>query len=152
METLRQEQSEYISRRANREIRWQGYVIPRGWGVRVCVRENHRDPDALPNPDRFDPDRFRQAPSRDSYSVFGASATRTSCLGASLTLTLGRIFVRELVDGFEWSVARDGPPEFSGVHWQPSPRFQIALRSRAASDAVFANRQAGSRTRPWPAR
>ncbi len=131
METLRMEQSEYISRRAARDIRWQGYVIPRGWRVRVCVRENHRDGRLFPEPERFNPDRFRDAPpARESYSVFGTSATRTSCLGANLTLTLGRIFVRELVQGFDWTVARDGQPEFSGVHWRPSRRFQVALAAR----------------------
>ncbi|CAN5769429.1 hypothetical protein BH24CHL5_BH24CHL5_04560 [soil metagenome] len=130
METLRLEQSEYISRRTTREIRWQGFVIPRGWRVRICVRENHRDPSLFNAPERFDPDRFRDAqPSRETYSVFGAPATRTSCLGPNLTLTLGGIFVRELVQGFDWSATREAPPEFSGVHWRPSTRFQIALRS-----------------------
>ena len=132
METLRLEQSEYISRRTTREIRWQGFVIPRGWHVRVCVRENHRDPRHFPDPERFDPDRFLDAPPmRETYSVFGTSATRTSCLGAGITLTLGGIFVRELVAGFDWTVVRDGSPEFSGVHWRPNARLQVALRGRA---------------------
>jgi cytochrome P450 len=132
LETLRLEQMEYILRQATRDISWQGFVIPRGWRVRVCVRENHRDPGLFPDAARFDPDRFRNNQTMgETYWPFGTAVTRTSCLGPGVTLTVGKIFVRELVEGFDWSVERDGSPEFSGIHWRPSPRFQIGLRPRA---------------------
>jgi cytochrome P450 len=131
LETLRLEQSEYLLRQTTRDISWQGYRIPRGWRVRVCVHENHRDPRSFPDPTRFDPDRFRGSqPTTETYSAFGTAPTRTSCSGPAVTLTLGRIFVLELVGGFDLTVERDGPPEFSGVHWRPSARFQIALKPR----------------------
>lgn len=130
-ETLRLEQSEFLTRRATEEIEWNGYVIPKGWRVRVCVRESHRSPEIFDQPDRFDPDRFSTAaPSREVYSPFGVTSTRTSCLGEPLTLTVGRIFVDELVRGFDWTVVSDGPREFSGFHWRPSRRFRIALAPR----------------------
>jgi cytochrome P450 len=136
LETLRLEQMESILRQTTRDISWQGYVIPRGWRVRVCVRESHRDQRLFPEPERFDPDRFRdKQPTSETYSAFGTAATRTSCLGPGVTLTLGKIFVRELVEGFDWAVERDGPPEFSGIHWRPSARFQIRLRSRSQAAA-----------------
>ena len=40
-ETLRLEQSEYLMRQARRTICWRDFVIPRGWFVRICVRESH---------------------------------------------------------------------------------------------------------------
>ena len=127
-ETLRLEQAEFLTRRATEDIHWNGYVIPRGWRVRICVRESHRSAAIFEQPDRFDPDRFLASPpSRDVYSPFGVTSTRISCLGEPLTLTVGRIFVDELVRGFDWTVVSDGPREFSGFHWRPSRRFRIAL-------------------------
>ena len=58
METLRLEQSEYLYRETTRDIEHKGVVIPRGWLVRLCVRESHQDPAIFANPDVFDPDRF----------------------------------------------------------------------------------------------
>jgi len=131
MEAVRMEQSEFILRRATDDIRWQGFTIPRGWRVRICVRESHRDPSVFTDPDRFDPDRFLGDPiPRHDYSAFGASTTRTRCLGEGLTLTVGRLFVEQLVCGFDWSVIHRGEPEFSGVHWRPSSRFSVALTPR----------------------
>ena len=130
-ETLRLEQAEFLTRRATEDIHWNGYVIPRGWRVRICVRESHRSAAIFEQPDRFDPDRFLASPpSRDVYSPFGVTSTRISCLGEPLTLTVGRVFVDELVRGFDWTVVGDGPREFSGFHWRPSRRFRISLAPR----------------------
>ncbi|MFL5674548.1 MAG: cytochrome P450 [Chloroflexota bacterium] len=130
-ETLRLEQSEFITRRATEDIRWAGFLIPKGWRIRICVRESHRSAAMFPDPDRFDPDRFIAArPDHEAYSPFGVVTTRTSCLGEALTLAVGRIFVDELVRGFDWSVVSDGPREFSGFHWRPSRKFRIALAPR----------------------
>jgi cytochrome P450 len=130
METLRLEQSEFLTRRARQEIRWQGFVIPKGWRLRVCVRESHRSAQAFDNPTAFDPERFLEGTPRAIYSPFGASTSRISCLGEHLTHTAGRIFVEELVRGFDWTVVADGPREFDGFHWRPSSRFRIALVTR----------------------
>ena len=83
------------------------------------------DPSVFTDPDQFDPDRFLGDPiPRHDYSAFGASTTRTRCLGEGLTLTVGRLFVEQLVCGFDWSVVHRGAPEFSGVHWRPSSQVQ----------------------------
>src|SRR5262249_15561462 len=71
-ETLRMEQSEHLYRVAERDIEYDGIRIPRGWLVRLCVHESHRNPEAFANPDMFDPNRFRdRAYSRREYSPFG---------------------------------------------------------------------------------
>lgn len=126
-ETLRLEQSEFLTRTTTREIRWNGFTIPRGWRVRVCVRESHRAWSGA----EFNPDRWLDT-SRSSadYSPFGTSTTRATCLGEGLTLTLGALFVEELLTSFDWSVARNAGPEFSGIHWRPGAAFQIRLSAR----------------------
>ena len=131
MEAVRMEQSEFILRRTTDEIRWQGFTIPRGWRVRICVRESHRDPAVFADADQFDPDQFVGDPvPRHDYSAFGVSTTRTRCMGEGMTLTIGRLFVEQLVCGFDWTVVSRAKPEFSGVHWRPSSQFSVALAPR----------------------
>ena len=129
LETLRLHQSEYLVRRATADIAFRGFVIPRGWLVRVCVRESHRDPAVFRDPDAFDPDRFLgRSFARDEYAPFGGD--RHACLGEHLTRALGRIVVNELARGWELAVTSDGPPEMGALHWRPSRRFRLRLTRR----------------------
>jgi cytochrome P450 len=130
METLRLAQTEFMYRRVSRPIEIGDFVIPSGWLVRICTRESHRDGDVFRDPERFDPDRFLgRAFATTEFSPFGA--LRMACLGADLTLTVGRAFVSELVRGFDWTVAQDGPLEFRDWHWKPSSRFRVRVVARA---------------------
>ena len=136
METLRLVQSEYIVRHATRTFSWRGLEIRRGTRVRVCVRESHRDAAVFANPDAFEPDRWlRMTVDKEHYSPFGAANSRSRCLGEGLTLTFGRLFVEEAAAGYDMRVLRDGPIEFSGVHWRPSTKFRIALSARQPATA-----------------
>ena len=58
LETLRMDQSERLMRNVGRDIRFEGWLIPAGSLVRVCMWEAHKDPDAFPRPFVFDPSRF----------------------------------------------------------------------------------------------
>ena len=133
METLRLEQSEYLYRRVARPVEIDGCTIPAGWILRLCVNESHRDPAVFPDPDRFDPRRFRaRTYSRTEYSPFGAHPH--GCMGAHVAFFLGRLLVEELALGYAWTIVRDGPPERGSRHrdhWRPSARRRIALRARA---------------------
>ncbi len=128
METLRLEQSEYLYRSTTRDVAWRGFVIPKGWLVRLCVRESHRDPEVFRDPEIFDPDRFlHRIFTRREYSPFGAGL-RHNCLGEPLTLIVGRIFVEELARTYAWQTVADAPYEFSGWrHWRPSSRWRVLM-------------------------
>lgn len=123
-ETLRLSQSEYLVRRTREPLELDGFLIPRGWLVRVCIREIHRRADVFPEPTRFLPDRFLSPPGPMAYAPFGAS--QISCLGEEMTLSFGRLLVTELA-AYEIAVADDGPPELGPFHWQPSGRFRVRL-------------------------
>ncbi len=127
-ETLRLSQSEYIIRQARTPLELHGFVIPRGWLVRVCIRDIHRRPEVFPEPTRFLPDRFLDAPGPNAYAPFGAS--RISCLGESMTMLFGRLLAQELARGYDIAVAADGPAELGSFHWQPSSRFRVRLTAR----------------------
>jgi len=136
-ETLRLHQSEYLVRRALTDIRYAGFVIPRGWLVRVCVRESHRDPEVFPDPNAFDPDRHRDRSfPRHQLAPFGGD--RHACLGEHLTRTFGSVLARELALAYDVELVADGPPEMGPLHWRPSRRFRVRIAplARAAAEAV----------------
>ena len=128
METLRLAQSEYVYRVAVQDIPHKAFRIPRGWLVRVCVAESHRDPAVFDEPERFNPERFLdRSYTRRQYSPFGAGL-RHVCLGEDLTMMAGRIFVEELARGCDWKTVADGPSEYSAWrHWRPSSRWRVQV-------------------------
>jgi len=133
METLRLEQSEYLYRVATADIDHNGFRVPKGWLVRLCVRESHQDPTVFEEPAVFNPDRFlHRTFTRREYAPFGAGL-RHACLGEQLTRTVASIFVEELARGYVWHTVTDGPPEHSAWrHWRPSSGWRIALTARDA--------------------
>jgi cytochrome P450 len=130
-ETLRFEQSEHRYRRAAEDLEIDGFRIPAGWLIRICVRESHQDPEVFAQPDRFDPDRFSgRTFTRAEYAPFGVF--RLACIGQQLTMTIARIFATQLVSGFDWRVTQDGPPEISNfAHNAPSPRWRVHVSPKA---------------------
>ena len=146
METLRLERSEYLYRRAAETFEFGGYRVPKGWLIRVCIQESHRDPAVFADPTRFDPDRFAaRAYGRDEYAPLGADTH--GCMGTAIIHFLGRLFAEELALGFDWEVVDDGPLERGTRHWhhwRPSGRFRIALRPWAEPErSVAASAGAG---------
>jgi cytochrome P450 len=132
METLRLEQSEHLYRVAERDLVIGDHVIPRGWLVRLCVRESHRDPRVFEHPERFDPDRFlHRTYTRREYSPFGGGL-RHACLGEGLTTLVAATFAEELATGFRWRTVADGPPEYSAWrHWRPSSAWRVHVTALA---------------------
>jgi cytochrome P450 len=133
-ETLRLAQSEVVIREARVDIHVGEVTIPRGWIVRTCVRECHRDAAKFPEPERFDPERFSGDPvGRDRYSPFGLD--HRSCLGEHLARATGRAFVRSIACGFDVVTLRAGPVELSEKrHWAPSSRWRVGVGARVDAD------------------
>jgi cytochrome P450 len=129
-ETLRLEQSEHRYRRATAAFDLDGFRIPKGWLVRMCIRESHQDPEVFPNPAVFDPDRFLDRRlARDQYAPFGAF--RLACIGEELTKAVGSLFAVVLVSEVTWRVVADGPAQVdSFAHNAPSARFSVRLTER----------------------
>ena len=131
-ELFRLWQSEYLYRRTLHECRIGEFRIPKGWLVRVCVREAHGREDVFPNPAAFDPARFAERSyNRNEYAPF--SDGPHACFGAALTFTVARIFLHEMAAGFDAHTISDGPVERENnhwVHWRPSADLRIALSAR----------------------
>jgi cytochrome P450 len=133
LETLRLQQSESRYRRALTDIELDGFRIPKGWLVRMCVRESHRNEKIFPDPLAFDPDRFvGRNFTRGEYAPFGSF--RLACIGEDITKAVAGIFALELACGFDWRVVEDGAPQISSwVHNAPHPRLSVAMTPRAGA-------------------
>lgn len=131
LETLRLQQSESRYRRALTDIELDGFRIPKGWLVRMCIRESHRNEKIFPDPLTFNPDRFvGRNFTRSEYAPFGAF--RLACIGEDITKAVAGSFALELACGFDWEVVEDGPARISSwVHNAPSSRLSVSMRPRA---------------------
>jgi len=125
-EVLRMERSEFIFRKTVKSIRFRGFIIPRNWIVRVCIRDGHRDARTFPNPETFDPERFRNRTyGKREYSPLGIGSH--ACLGGQIINLIGTIFLVELTGAFRISVPADGCREYGRSHWQPSSNLRVIL-------------------------
>ena len=132
-ETLRLDQAEAVMRKAVADVRFGGWTIPKGWGVRICLREPHRDPAAFARPDAYEPDRFlARPPSGAVYAPFGMGAH--ACIAGELVVALGGLLVEELATGFDLAIAADGHRVLGTYHWEPAAGFAVRLTPRAAPD------------------
>jgi len=136
-ETLRLRQSEYLYRKATEDIAIDDFAIPRGWLVRVCVREAHRSPEHFRDPATFDATRFDEGcphgtPPAERFQPFGVD--HHACLGADLSRTIGRLLVEELAT-YDLSVDTEAPAAAGGRHWRhlaPGRRMRVRLKVREA--------------------
>jgi cytochrome P450 len=131
-ETLRLAQSEYLYRRLLEDVEFEGMTLPKGWLVRLCVRESHRSEAIFDNPTAFDPDRFlRKKSGVTEYAPFGYGAH--GCNGIALTEIICRALLQTLASEFDWSITQDGPLERGfrhWSHWQPSSALRIQMQVR----------------------
>ncbi len=136
MEVLRLAQSEYLYREVVEEIDFDGFTMPRGWLVRLCVRESHADPEVYRRADTFDPDRFLDHRfGSHEYSPFGFGPH--ACNGVDLTMMIARSWIEPLCSDFDWSIVRDGPVERGFRHWNHwRPNRSLAITLRPRSDAL----------------
>jgi len=131
LETLRMDQSERLMRHVLDDFVFEGYLIPRGALLRVCMWEAHKDPDAFPSPFQFDPARhLGEGSAGERFSPFGLD--HHLCPFAGLTVQLAAAFLRVLAKNYKIA-AHDGDPAVRGpYHWQPSPGFTVDLSPRGS--------------------
>lgn len=128
LETLRISQSEYRYRGVKETFVFEGHTFPRGWLIRHCVAESHRDPAVFESPDDFDPERFRRSFTLAEYAPFGAH--QHACNAVDLSLMTCKVAIEELCRGYDWQISNDGPlvREFRHwSHWRPTDGLRIRL-------------------------
>lgn len=124
----------YIARRTTRACELGGHSLPARTPVSVQVRAPQVDPAFWREPERFDPDRFAEGRAEDhghrhAWIPFGGGAHR--CLGAELAEQQVKVFVHQLLRGFEVERVREGPTAWGWLPL-PRPRDGLPLRLRPA--------------------
>jgi cytochrome P450 len=135
METLRTDKSERLTRVAQRDIVFDGYLIPRNTFVRLCLWEAHHSAEIFKRPFEFNPDRFLQTTyGGDKYSPFGLD--HHLCPIGDISMRLAIIFLRQLSADYHLETLGDGLPIRGAYHWEPAVDFGVRLsKNRAESRA-----------------
>jgi len=113
-----------IGRKALQDMEICGYQLRAGTNVIISQWVLHRDPKLYPNPERFDPERWREEVAgrrflpKFAYLPFGAGPR--VCVGASLALTESALVLATLIARYRFSLASDKPIEaFPSVTLRP---------------------------------
>jgi cytochrome P450 len=129
LETLRRHQVEHLYRRVLVDLELEGYRIPKGWLLRICLADAHRDGAVFDDPDDFRPERFLgKGPSQSEFLPFGAF--RRTCLGDGVALAFARQFLTVAVRDWEWQQVGVSHEDYSGWHWTPGSGFRVSVHRR----------------------
>ena len=111
-----------------------GRVIPAGSRLFLCPYTSHRDPRVFPEPERFDPERFRPGPAmrarpRSAYFPFGGG--RHICIGEGFVRLEAALVLSRLVRRFELTRVSNRPVvPFPGVTLEPRGELGLRLSAR----------------------
>ena len=110
-----------------------GRRLPAGSRLFLCPYTSHRDPRYFPDPERFDPERFRpgsaaRARPRSAYFPFGGG--RHVCIGEGFVRMEAALVLSRLVDRFELSGAGGEAVPYPGVTLEPRGKRRLRVRKR----------------------
>jgi cytochrome P450 len=112
-----------LLRQALRDVEIGNYLVPKDYSTLIPVYILHRNPDAFPEPERFNPDRFTSESERDlprgAYMPF--SAGPRICMGNHLVLMEGPLLLATLAQQVTFEL-------LPGQTIEPSVKKSIALR------------------------
>jgi|APTNR8051073442_1049403.scaffolds.fasta_scaffold00013_167 cytochrome P450 len=129
LETLRLDQSERLLRRVERDVIFDGYLIPRSSTVRLCLWESHKAESSFADAFRFQPERFlHQPPSGHQFSPFGLD--HHHCPLSNVVVAMGSAFLRALARNYTVSPIGADTPVRGPYHWEPPPSFDVRLVAR----------------------
>jgi cytochrome P450 len=107
------------------------WVLPRDYSLIVSISQCHANPDAFPDPGRFDPQRYIEGkPSAFAWIPFGGGARR--CAGAAFAKMEMNVVVRTVLRNM--IIETTGSPgeklQAGGLGFLPKGGGRIAVRRR----------------------
>jgi cytochrome P450 len=86
-----------LSREAIRDVDWDGVSVPAGTQLLILNSFNHRDREAVPYADRFEPEAWLSGDAADDWQFNHFSHGPQGCPGAELALRVGEAMVGAVV-------------------------------------------------------
>lgn len=108
--------------------RWR---VPQDRTVLVRIADVHENPDVFAHPERFDPNRFRDArPAAPNWLAFGGGARR--CIGADFAIAEMDVVLRTVLRDFQihTDTAADEKSHFRGVAHIPRLGGRVTMNRR----------------------
>jgi cytochrome P450 len=114
-----------IGRRAINDCEVKGHRIPAGTNVFLMQWITHRDARYFPNPERFDPERWRDDPIRRGriprFAYFPFGGGPRVCVGAGFAMMEATLLLATIAQRYSFSLA---------PHTKVTPFFSITLRPK----------------------
>ncbi len=138
-----------LMRKVMREFRYKDWTVEAGKTVAVSPAVSNRMPEYFPDPERFDPDRYKP-PREEDKRVFGwlpFGAGRHRCVGASFAMIQLKAIFSVLLRRYEFELAQPSASyrnDHSRMVVQLKPPCRVRYRRRAAP-VVSAVRSVGAR-------
>mmetsp|Transcript_10524 Transcript_10524/g.33481 ORF Transcript_10524/g.33481 Transcript_10524/m.33481 type:complete len:547 (-) Transcript_10524:188-1828(-) len=97
-----------IGRRANRPVRIGGILIPKDMEVTIPIWYLHHNPELWDEPDKFNPERFRNGPSkagRHPMAFIPFSVGKRNCIGQNFAVLEAKVMLAMLVRQFDFKLS-----------------------------------------------
>ncbi|KAL8523209.1 hypothetical protein ACS0TY_013253 [Phlomoides rotata] len=97
-----------VWRKALKDVKIKGYLIPKGWCVLASLSSIHMDGNNYENPYEFDPWRWKNIGSAASSNIFTPfGGGQRLCPGLELSRLEISIFLHHLVTTYRWTAEKD---------------------------------------------
>jgi cytochrome P450 len=114
------------------DLEFQGYHIPAGARVLYSIYLSHRMPEYWPDPEKFDPDRFRPEQNRTRpafvYVPFGGGPR--ICIGFAFAEVEVKVVLARLLQMFELTLLNDDVHAHMGATLEPRPGVMMKAKRR----------------------
>ncbi len=130
-----------IGRRAIEECELGGYRVPAGSNVFILQWRTQRDPRFFPDPDRFDPERWREDPVRSGkiprFAYFPFGGGPRVCVGASFAMMEVTLLLAMIQQRFHLEIVPGHLIElFASVTLRPKYGIRVIPQRRATDERV----------------
>lgn len=109
-----------VARQAKEPVVLGGYTLPTGTCIAIAPYSLHRNPKLWPNPEKFDPSRFKDDSIYASYKYLPFVAGPRKCLGDKFAIQEALLVIVHVLKRFD----------IRGTNHSPVPIRALTLRSR----------------------